>query len=251
MSGCGPTRTTTVLDSYSLADVQGKKTAKSVAALNRWLIRNSGEHGWIGKLYVAKSIRREHNEFRQHGCSPNYNSGWWTLTCCKHHMRAAKSFGEQLDAMDRGVGPTVFVFTLAKIDQDRHQCLVSVAKVTGHFRNMADYTAFLLGTRNRKFITSRLTQQARKTKLLGWRFGDCHADIAGKLCAPNPDHEHGRNRSNNWGDDVSGQHANLVSDTFLLWRHRCITARRIFKQLANGFDLNLETLTEALQDIET
>ena len=55
-------------------------------------------------------------------------SGWWSLACCKHDMRTARPF--RAKAIDLSV-PS-YVFTLASLDPDIGQALVSVAQVTEH-----------------------------------------------------------------------------------------------------------------------
>ncbi len=184
--------------------------------LQDWLLRHAGGLKWRGKLYVAKSIEWNGKEFRQGGCSPNYQAGWWTLACCKHDMRGSASFREIADS-----DTPIFVFTLArKCPLFGGQPLVSVAKVSKYFRTMKEYADFLLKTQDERLISSRFTGHRRNDGQLGWRFGDCHANLNGKKWKPIIGHVHREDKKDaTWEGDCQGDHLILLSKhtDFLLW----------------------------------
>ena len=230
---------------YSLSPHATRNNPRKLKQLKEWLARSKKTAHWDGKLYVASTIEwdQNENEFRQRGCSPNYLAGWWSLACCKHDMRSGAPF--RVDVEDYAV-PT-YVFTFARKNPKRgFQALVSVARVTKHFSTMDDYARFLLGTRNRRLKQSRLTRLAR-SRDLGWRFGDCHANEAGKVGKPNPEHRH--NGPHQWHRDNDGTHMVLVSKSFLLWKEPVFVARRTIKQSRFGHSVTESNLDELLKEV--
>jgi hypothetical protein len=135
-------------------------------------------------------------------------------------------------------GVSVFVFTLAeksKIGADHAQALVSVAKVTEHFRTMADYAQFILKSADRALISSRLSRERHDDRLLGWRFGDC-SNRSGAIGSPQPEHVH-QSRDQWQQEDVKGDHEILVSDTFLVWKRPCFASVEMIKRARYGRDV--------------
>ncbi len=186
---------------YSLKMLASSAPPQNFNELEDWLTGKGRQQVWDGKMYVASTICWNSNtrEFLQTGCSPNYISGWWSLACCKHDMRTARLF--RAKAIDLSV-PT-YVFTLASVHTEIGQPLVSVAQVTENsFETMQEYAQFLLGQRDHKLVSSRLTRVDRRRNQLGWRFGDCHADLSGNVGEPNQNHVH--HADNSWKTDING-----------------------------------------------
>jgi hypothetical protein len=210
--------------------------------LVRWLTKNGCHPTWDGKMYVASTIYWDSHarEFRQTGCSPNYRAGWWSLACCKHDMRTARPFRDK--AIDLSI-PT-YVFTLASLDRALGQPIVSAAQVTQCFSTMDDYAEFLRKQRDRALISSRSTRARRNDGLLGWRFGDCHADMSGEVGEPHPLHVHYPNKY--WQTDVNGKHMILASDRFLVWEEPVFLVAKTQKQSRYGKDIDSRTLNELL-----
>jgi hypothetical protein len=236
-------------DFYSLRRLASGSLPSTIAELQTWLSKHHKRGEWDGKLYVARSIFRSSQppEFRQRGCSPNYHAGLWSLACCKHPMRAAKPFRGQVTNY---TVPT-FVFTLAKKDAtEGSQALVSVAKITEHFETMGEYAKFLLEEGKPKLISSRLTRVHNDDGLLGWRFGDCHADEQGRVGAPDRNHVHGHGCWDHgqpcWKVDNDKTHLILISDKFLLWDRPVFFAKTTIKQLRHGKNLRADNLADVL-----
>ena len=195
-------------------------------------------------MYVARTIywKWDGDEFLQTGCSPNYHAGWWSLACCKHDMREARRFRDE--AADPSI-PT-YVFTLARLDRNLGQPLVSVAQVDEHYFNtMNDYAKFLLSRGNDALISSRLTRERQEDGLLGWKFGDCHANMAGEVGEPNSDHVHYPNGW--WRTDIDGKHLILLSKRFLLWHQPVFVAAKTQKQSRFGADIGPHNLHDLLR----
>jgi hypothetical protein len=238
------TSETSDVDSYSLKNLSPTAAPKNFDQLERWLTCEESHPNWDGKMYVARTIYwdSDGHEFLQKGCSPNYHAGWWSLACCKYDMRQAKPFRDE--ATDDSI-PT-YVFTLASLDQEVGQPLVSVAQVDEHhFNSMEEYAQFLLKTGNRAFISSRLTRNRHDDGVLGWRFGDCHADMAGKVGEPNPGHVHHPNEW--WRPDIYRKHLILVSNRFLLWHQPAFVAVKTQKQSRFGTDVGPGNLHDLLR----
>lgn len=232
------------VNSYSLKMLSASTAPKGFQQLQQWLTCNGKHPNWDGKIYVASTIHWDSaaHEFVQTGCSPNYHAGWWSLACCKHDMREARPF--RAEAIDLSI-PT-FVFTLASLDPNVGQALVSVARVTSHFFNtMREYAQFLLETRNRALISSRLTRVRQDDGLLGWRFGDCHADISGQVGEPSSGHVH--HVPTWWKADIDGKHLILVSDRFLLWPEPVFAAAKTQKQSKYGTNITSDNLHDLLR----
>jgi len=156
-------------------------------------------------------------------------------------MREAKPFRDE--ATDDSI-PT-YIFTLASLDRKLGQPLVSVAQVDEyHFNTMEEYAQFLLKTGNRAFISSRLTRKRQHDGLLGWRFGDCHANMAGEVGEPNADHVH--HVAEWWKSDIDGKHLILVSNRFLLWPEPVFVAAKTQKQSKYGTNITPVTLHDLL-----
>lgn len=232
------------IESYSLQDVTPTAAPQDFAALKQWLTKRRKRATWDGKMYVASTIYwdSDAHEFRQTGCSPNYQAGWWSLACCKHDMRTARPFRDK--AIDLSI-PT-YVFTLGRLDAHIGQPLVSVAQVTEHsFETMHDYAEFLRMRQDRVLASSRLTRARRNDGLLGWRFGDCHADMSGNVGEPYPRHVHHRDES--WERDINSKHMILVSDRFLLWREPKFVAAKTQKRSRYGKDIDPNTMPKLLK----
>jgi hypothetical protein len=210
--GTSAMRASSIPSGYSLSQLATSTAPATLNDLQHWLLANSPSGSWIGKLYVASTISWTGTAFVQEGSSPNYRVGWWTLTCCKHEMRSA---GPINDALKRPANIAVFIFTLAKQDASKNQYLVSVAKVTTHCKDMADYARHLFKLRSAALTSSRLTRCGRNASL-GWRFGDCHANPKGVIGAPHVDHVHGSKFGNCWAPDNAPGPTLLMSDHFLI-----------------------------------
>jgi len=229
---------------YSLKRLGTPSPPKTFRELETWLTENGKYRKWDAKIYVAKSIRWEAkaSEFQQRGCSPNYQAGWWSLACCKYDMRTARPFRDI--AIDLTI-PT-YIFTLGKLEPELGQPLVSVAEVTEHsFRTMKEYFQFLLEQHNRGLTSSRSTCVRRNDGLFGWRFGDCHSDLSGKIGKPHQHHVHRRDDS--WKNDCNGEHMILASDRFLLWPEPAFVAATTQKQSRYGTDIDPSTLRKLLK----
>ena len=239
---------TSEVHSYSLKNLSLIAAPKDFEQLERWLNCDRSHPNWDGKMYVARTISwdEDRQEFLQTGCSPNYRAGWWSLACCKYDMREAKPFRDE--ATDDSI-PT-YVFTLASLDRKLGQPLVSVVQVDQyHFNTMEEYARFLLKTGNRAFISSRLTRGRQHDDLLGWRFGDCHANMAGEVGEPNPNHVHYPNEW--WKADIDGKHLILLSDRFLLWPEPVFVAAKTQKQSKYGTNITQGNLHELLRSRST
>jgi hypothetical protein len=244
MSSCGTTLAANSIPNYSLSGPASTASPSTIHGLQRWLSANSPKCQWSGKLYVARTISWNGTCFFQKGCSPNYQAEWWTLTCCKHEMRSA---GPINSALNRPNDIAVFIFTLAEQDTHGIQRLVSVAKVTEHFRTMADYANRLRTSRHSALISSRLTRHLRNDGLFGWRFGDCHSDRSGVVGAPHVDHEHGQNRGNCWATDNTVGHTLLMSDRFLIWPQSVFFSAHTLKQSRYGHNISPGNLRQLLK----
>lgn len=227
---------------YSLKGIS--VVPQTLFELETWL----GED-WDGKIYVAKTISWNGREFHQSGCSPNYMAGWWSLACCKHQMRAGFPFQKKVFDYKK---PT-YIFTLAKQSVPKQpQSLVSVARITNHFKTMKEYASFLR-TKGNKLLSSRLSRESSNDGMLGWRFGDCHADFAGKVGHPHKGHVHAE--GGEWKKDCpekkqSRGHLILISDEFIVWNKPAFKARHIFKQGGSGFNIDQMNLTDSIEEIE-
>jgi hypothetical protein len=223
--------------SYPLELLSSQTFPRSLISLLRWLDERSGHAPWKGKIYVAKTIHcggdGSHATFAQAGCSPNFQAGWWTLACCKHGMRSARPFKEQLED-----GIPTFIFTLAE-KGEAGQALVSVAKVTNTREDMTGYAKFVV-SHGKRFASSRLTREHRDDDLLGWRFGDCHADSRGLEGLPDKDHVHGAEGSAR--PDRDRRHVILISNDYLLWPTPWFVAKKTLKQSCYGHNIDRESL---------
>jgi hypothetical protein len=214
------------LDFYSLKGTS--VVPQTLSELKTWLGKD-----WDGKIYVATSVIWDGCEFQQHGCSPNYMAGWWSLACCKHQMRASIPFKEK--AFD--YKKHTYIFTLAKQFVPRQpQSLVSIARITNHFEAMKEYAVFL---RNKggKLLSSRLSCEFSDDGMFGWRFGDCHTDLSGNVGRPHKNHIHAE--GGQWKKDCpekkqSRDHLILVSNKFIVWQKPVFKARHVFGRGGNG-----------------
>ena len=241
---CGTPLHASAIPQYPLAQFASKAPPRSVTALEQWLAANSPHGNWTGKLYVARSISWNGSAFLQHGCSPNYHAGWWTLTCCKHEMRSASPINH---ALSDPAGIAVFIFTLTEQDSTGSQNLVSVAKVTAHFSAMSAYARHLIRSGDPALISSRLSRNRRNDGLFGWRFGDCHSDRRGKIGAPHVDHEHGLNRDHSWDADNATGHTLLMSNRFLVWSRPAFSSTHTLKQSRYGYNIDAGSLRRLLK----
>lgn len=220
---------------YSLKPLATSRTPGNFKELEQWLTEDARQPDWDGKMYVASTIHWDCDtrEFLQTGCSPNYMARWWSLACCKHDMRTARPFRSK--AIDLLI-PT-YVFTLGRLDSKLGQPLVSIAQVTKYsFDTMDQYIQFLLKRGDRALISSRSTRARRNDGVLGWRFGDCHADFSGNVDEPHQGHVHYADKS--WKTDINGRHMILVSDRFLLWPKPSFMAIKTQKQSRYGVDID-------------
>jgi hypothetical protein len=210
---------------------------KSVTALRQWLAARSPSRKWNGKVYVASTIESnlKGDPFKQSGCSPNYNAGLWSLACCKHAMRSSNKFRTWILEMKK---EPVFIFTLAA-KNGIHQALASVAQVTSHFSNMAEYAAWVLKQRE-EVQSSRLTRARNRNGSCKSVFGDCHADYGGAVGPPLKGHRHYRNASK----DRNGKHVILLSHDFLVWDRPTLIWKGTLRQLGYGMDLNNGNIAE-------
>jgi hypothetical protein len=232
------------VDSYSLGSLSSAIAPEDFEQLEQWLSCNGKHTSWDGKIYVASTIywNSAGHEFLQTGCSPNYHAGWWSLACCKHDMREARPF--RAEATDDSI-PT-YVFTLAGLDRTIGQPLVSVAQVDEHhFNTMHEYAQFLLGMGDRALVSSRLTCVRNEDGLLGWRFGDCHANMSGEVGEPNSDHVH--HVPEWWQADIDGKHLILLSNRFLLWREPVFVAAKTQKQSKYGTNITSDNLRHLIK----
>jgi len=138
----------------------------------------------------------------------------------------------------------VFIFTLASVNKriasGGNQALVSVAKVKENFPLIKDYAQRVIA--NAALRDSRLSRvRLPKTSFLRWGFGDCHADLAGAVGAPNPNHVH----SNSWPKDLR-ESTILLSDEFLVWPRPMIVSKRTVFQDRYGHDINPSNLNNLL-----
>jgi hypothetical protein len=228
---------------YSLTSGAPAPQPKNLTELKRWLTHNGQHPTWDGKMYVASTIYWDARarEFRQTGCSPNYQAGWWSLACCKHDMRTARPFRDK--ATDLSI-PT-YVFTLAERHPDIGQALVSVAQVTKHsFATMNAYAHFVLTHGDRSLISSRLTRLRQNDGFLGFRFGDCHSDRRGTIGEPCTDHVH--HPKNYWKADLNGKHLILVSHRFVQWTTPVFLATTTQKQSRFGKDIDSTTVHQLI-----
>jgi hypothetical protein len=228
----------TVPNSYSLGRLARTNPPGTLASLQQWLSASSPNGNWKGKLYVASTISWNQSDFIQEGCSPNYQAGWWTLTCCKHDMRSG---GPINAALSRPTEIAVFIFTLSRMDLHGNQHLVSVAKVTEHFCGMPDYAQRLIRSGDRSLISSRLTRY-RTGSSLGWRFGDCHANNRGAIGIPYADHVHGINYGSSWHTDNQLGHTLLMSNCFLIWPKPFFHSAKTLEQSRYGHDITANNL---------
>ena len=232
------------VNSYSLKTLFASTAPEDFEQLEQWLSCNGKHNNWDGKIYVAIGIywNSAGHEFLQKGCSPNYHAGWWSLACCKHDMLEARPF--RAEATDDSI-PT-YVFTLASLDRTIGQPLVSVAQVDEHhFNTMHEYAQFLLGTGDRALVSSRLTRVRNEDGLLGWRFGDCHANMSGEVGEPNSDHVH--HVPDSWQADIDAKHLILLSNRFLLWPEPVFVAAKTQKQSRFGTDIDPYNLHHLLK----
>lgn len=229
---------------YSLTQLCGTIPPTALPKLEQWLEANSPQGQWIGKIYVASTISWTGTAFLQKGCSPNYMADCWTLTCCKHEMRSARPINQ---ALSQSANAAVFIFTLSEQDYGGTQHLVSVAKVTRYFVDMNAYARYLLGSGNTALISSRLSRNRRNDGLLGWRFGDCHANRGGVVGPPHVDHSHGLNGAHCWAQDNTTGHTLLMSDCYLMWSKPRFSSIRALKQSRYGHNINPGNLRTLLK----
>jgi hypothetical protein len=233
------------VQSYSLKALCSTSEPQDFDQLEQWLTCDGTHPNWDGKIYVARTIYwdSDRNEFAQTGCSPNYHARWWSLACCKHDMREGRRFRDE--ATDASI-PT-YVFTLASLHQKRGQPLVSIAQVDeNHFNTMDEYAQFLLKMGDEALISSRFTRMRQDDGLFGWKFGDCHADLAGEVGEPNSNHVH-HDPAKSWRADNDGKHLILASDRFLLWGEPVFVAAKTQKQSRYGTNIGSETLHDLLR----
>ena len=240
---------TSEVDFYSLKKLSRVAAPKDFEQLEWWLTCEGTHPNWDGKIYVARTIYwdGDRHEFLQTGCSPNYHAGWWSLACCKQDMREARRFRDE--ATDDSI-PT-YVFTLASLNRKLGQPLVSIAQVDEHhFNDMDEYAQLLLKRRDPELLSSRLTRVRLNDGLLGWRFGDCHADTAGEVGEPNPGHVHHDDRES-WKTDIDGKHLILVSDRFLVWPEPVFVAAKTQKQSKYGTNITSDNLRHLIKSTVT
>jgi hypothetical protein len=192
---------------------------------------------------VASTIwwNEEPAEFRQSGCSPNYQADYWSLAFCKHAMRGAAIFRRRLE--EEAV--PLFVFTVAGRNGQAFQALVSIAKVTIYFRTMEEYAMFVCETGQERLLSSRLTRVRIEDGLLGWRFGDCHADRRARVGPPLRGHVHG-GEEEWWQRDNDGTHLILFAEEYLLWKEPRFVTRQTVTQRGYGLKVTAENLGQIL-----
>ena len=227
---------------YNLAEASSTPAPKTVTELENllrsWSSSNNDE--WLGKLYVASTIWYDEGEsaFLQNGCSPNYRGGLWTLACCKHNMRSAERFKEQVKSGQN----SVMILTLSKASGLTHQqYLVSAAKVTAWFETMRQYEAHLLQLSTTKLLGEKLSNRRRSTGL-GRHFGDCHTDGRGRVANPNKPHVHAHKA----GRDLDGTHLILVSDCFEVWNRPILRVKKTLRQSRYGINISPGNLHQLL-----
>jgi len=141
-----------------------------------------------------------------------------------------------------------YIFTLAKISEGI-QALVSVAKINPQcfFTTMKKYADFLRH-KNRNLRSSRYTGTRENDGLLGWRFGDCHANRTGRVGAPERNHVHYEDGM--WRNDCPEKggigHLILASDEFIVWPRPVFKALKTFKQSGYGTNINNDNLQRYL-----
>jgi hypothetical protein len=124
--------------------------------------------------------------------------------------------------------------------------LVSVAQVTEHsFKTMEEYAGFLHDSGDAALISSRSTRNRENDGLLGWRFGDCHADFGGKVGEPYRGHVHHANKE--WKNDLNGKHMILVSDRYLVWQKPVFVSSTTRKQSRYGEDIDASSLRQLMR----
>lgn len=229
---------------YSLGPFASKsnRLPETLVELESWLKKNSRGGRWRGKIYVASTITWNKKEFWQDGCAPNYRAGLWSLTTCKNSMRSA---GVVPNTLVPPQTEDLFIFTLACQDETNRQTLVSVARVTEHFADMAEYESHLRSNRDPNVLSSRLSRVRQDDGNLGWRFGDCHTDGRGNIGRPDHDHVHGKN--GDWRSDNDGSHTLLTSDEFLLWAKPKFVARNTIFQSGYGHNIDAQSLRQLLK----
>jgi len=157
-------------------------------------------------------------------------------------MRSGGPFRSEV----KDYGAPTYVFTLAHKGRDSEmQALVSVAEVSRDFQTMDEYARFLVQTRNRKLMRSRLTRLKRRSGI-GWRFGDCHADEHRRVGRPR--HAAHVHAGSQWERDINGKHLILVSERFIVWKTPVFMTKRTIKQSRFGHSITEENLEELLQE---
>ena len=232
------------VDAYSLHGLDRRRAPPTLDELKRMLKKWSKDQ-WRGKLYVAKTICWDDNkhQFLQEGCAPNYRGGLWTLTCCKHEMRAAASFKRAVKSDDRAT--IIFTLCSCRNAPDHRQYLVSVAKVTKSFGSMREYANHLLKQKNERLLREKLSLLPKREHGLGWHFGDCHADLNGKVKAPGNGHVHAGKKAK---EDLNGKHKHLLlaSDCYVIWQHPILCAKpeQKIRQARFGITVTPDNLDE-------
>ncbi len=234
-----------IIGHYTLHGLSGRQAPRTLGGLKR-LLDCWSKGKWWGKLYVAETIDwdNEKKQFSQRGCSPNYRGGLWTLTCCKHDMRDAKPFRQQVESKD----PATMIFTLCSCRgaPQRRQYLVSVAKVTKTFETMQGYSDCLKEQGDESLRSEKLSSWPRNQGGLGWRFGDCHADREGKVRPPRSGHVHADEES--YERDLNGKHLLLASVCFVTWQDPVLCAKRRIGPSRFGITITPDNLDKLLAE---
>lgn len=227
---------------YALRTPYAKTCSFDLSQLMDWIDQKREGKEWIGRIYVATTIKPDNGGFAQTGCAPNFMADYWSLCCCKHPFLRGDVLSKWLET---NVTNPVFIFVVGSVDAFGDQPLVSVAKITDYFNGPKEYASFV---RDRKKLAAsrlsgltpddhaRLFPDQDYMTYQAWLFGDCHADERRDVGEPFEKHVHHARmmEKGKWEgkwyyekDNELGTRK-LLTQTFLNWdKPRIITTKTL------------------------
>lgn len=174
-----------------------------------------------GITYVSQTIELDsEGGFLQWGNAPNLHGGVYTLATCRHDLRGLSdrsptwSFDEHFSRVSGREDiyepnyPVLIFNSSSKSDYEgrEEQYISNVAFVTHAFSSTEAYADFLLSRFTGQAISHRFTRvndQSRPREAL--KYGDCHADLTGKVGPPPKGHPHHEESNTECGCSVTSR----------------------------------------------
>jgi|SRR5271165_6545219 len=138
---------------YALRAPYVKTCSFDFSQLMDWIDGQREGKEWIGRVYVATTIKPDNGGFAQTGCAPNFMADYWSLCCCKHPFLRGNVLAEWLNTYNTN---PIFIFVVGSDYEFGYQPLVSVAKIANYFNEPKTYASFVRD--HKKLAASRLSR---------------------------------------------------------------------------------------------